>query len=180
MTSVPLLFPPPLSTSRRSPRNGATAGLNRLRLACPKPASKHSCNVLAHAHAAVSSYERMQQQRAAPKDERSLASLRTVAALEPIKGADRVVVAFVDGWRVVVKKDEFRVGDSALFFEVDSFIPHRPELWGDRLSFLPQSQRDGVAGYRIKTAKIRGTCATCPLEVRPHALFHAQARSHKG
>lgn len=40
-------------------------------------------------------------------NERTLVSLRTISALEPIDGADFIEKAFVDGWTVVVKKGEY-------------------------------------------------------------------------
>ena len=42
---------------------------------------------------------------------RKMASVRRVDAVSPILGADAIEVAAVGGWRVVVKKDEFKVGD---------------------------------------------------------------------
>ena len=40
---------------------------------------------------------------------RKLASIRQIANIRPIPGADRIVVAQVDGWECVVQKDEFHV-----------------------------------------------------------------------
>ena len=56
---------------------------------------------------------------------RKLATVRTVAEIRPIEGADMIVLAVVDGWKCVVKKDEFKPGDSAVYFEIDSFQRHR-------------------------------------------------------
>lgn len=56
-------------------------------------------------------------------NERTLVSLRTISALEPIDGADFIEKAFVDGWTVVVKKGEYAVGDPAVYFEPDAFLP---------------------------------------------------------
>jgi hypothetical protein len=38
--------------------------------------------------------------------DRKLATIRSIAAIEPIEGADAIEVAVVDGWKVVVKKGE--------------------------------------------------------------------------
>ena len=48
---------------------------------------------------------------------RKLASIRRIADIQPIEGADAIEVATVDGWKVVVKKDEFKIGDLAVYLE---------------------------------------------------------------
>jgi len=55
--------------------------------------------------------------------ERKLVSLRQVKEIRPIEGADRIEVAVVDGWNVVVPKGSFKPGDLAVYFEIDSFLP---------------------------------------------------------
>ena len=42
---------------------------------------------------------------------RKLASIQVINKLEPIEGADLIEMATVLGWHIVVKKDEFNVGD---------------------------------------------------------------------
>ncbi len=76
---------------------------------------------------------------------RKLASIQKVLAIDPIEGADAIVRATVLGWQLVVKKDEFRVGDLVIYCEIDSLMPDRPEF-----EFLrPRAMR-------IKTARLRG------------------------
>jgi RNA ligase (TIGR02306 family) len=86
---------------------------------------------------------------------RKLATIRTVKALKPISGADRIETAEVDGWEVVVKKGDFKKGDRAIYFEIDSFLPIRPEF-----EFLrPNSYKvdsSGIGGFRLRTIKLRG------------------------
>jgi hypothetical protein len=54
--------------------------------------------------------------------------------------------AVIDGWTcVVAKKDNFAVGDSVIYCEVDSLMPEKPEF-----EFLAKYH------YRIKTQKLRG------------------------
>lgn len=83
---------------------------------------------------------------------RKLVTARTVSQLLPIKGADFIELAVVDGWTCIVKKGEFNEGDVGLFFEIDSFLPAKD----DRFAFLkkPMSHQ-GQAGYRIKSMKMR-------------------------
>ena len=54
---------------------------------------------------------------------RKMATVRKIDALNPIEGADAIECAVVDGWKVVVKKGEFRVGDLAVYCEIDSWVP---------------------------------------------------------
>lgn len=60
--------------------------------------------------------------------ERKLASIVEINDIQPIPNADAIEVATVKGWKVVVKKGEFKVNDLAVYFEIDSFLPVRPEF----------------------------------------------------
>lgn len=86
---------------------------------------------------------------------RKLASVKKVTSLSPIYGADLIVVATVDsGWNCVVKKDEFKVGDLGVYFEIDSFLPEIPEF-----EFLRKGsvrKMGDKTGFRLKTVKLRG------------------------
>lgn len=55
--------------------------------------------------------------------ERELAYIVKVDAIHPIEGADRVEVACVGGWRIMVRKDQFKPDDYAIYFEIDSKVP---------------------------------------------------------
>ena len=85
---------------------------------------------------------------------RKMATLRVIDAIGPIEGADAIEVATVGGWKVVVKKGEFTVGDRAVYCEIDSWIP--TEL----APFLSKGKEprefEGVKGERLRTAKLRG------------------------
>jgi RNA ligase (TIGR02306 family) len=85
---------------------------------------------------------------------RKLASIRRIADILPIPDADAIEVAVVDGWKVVVKKNEYRVGDLAVYLEIDSWVPH------DLAPFLSKGQEpreyNGVKGERLRTVKLRG------------------------
>lgn len=88
-------------------------------------------------------------------NERTLVSIRTISALEPIEGADFIEKAFVDGWTVVVKKGEYSVGDTAVYFEPDTFLPEGDARW----QFLvDKSSRmfEGVRGHVLRTVKLKG------------------------
>ncbi len=86
---------------------------------------------------------------------RKLASFRTVDDIQPIEGADAIELAVVGGWKVVTKKGEFKVGDGAVYFEIDSFLPEGRPVW----QFLIDKQSrtlNGVNGHRLRTIKLRG------------------------
>lgn len=57
------------------------------------------------------------------KKERELAYIVKVDEIRPIEGADRVEVAIVNGWHIMVRKDQFKPGDLAVYFEIDSKVP---------------------------------------------------------
>lgn len=81
---------------------------------------------------------------------RKLASIQKIIDIAPIDGADKIEVATILGWRVVVKKGEFKVNDLVVFCEVDSLLP-RTE-WSE---FLFKSAKDNVTRYRLKTVKLK-------------------------
>lgn len=97
---------------------------------------------------------------------RKLVTIRTVHKLESIPGADFIECATVDGWELVVKKGEFKVGDSGVYFEIDSMLPE-----DDRYAFLKRvSRSSGGIGYRIKTIRLRKQISQgllLPLEMFP-------------
>lgn len=86
---------------------------------------------------------------------RKLASIQKVTKVEPIEGADRIELAHVLGWQCVVPKNEFKEGDLAVYFEIDSFLPISPEYEFLRNSSYKNSELLGE-GFRLKTQKMRG------------------------
>lgn len=57
-------------------------------------------------------------------NERELAYVARIEEIRPIPNYDRVEHARIGaGWWVIVKKDEFKVGDLCVYFEVDSKVP---------------------------------------------------------
>ena len=90
---------------------------------------------------------------------RQLATIRTISKLLPIEGRDRIMLAIVDGWSLIVKKEEFNVGDKCVYVEIDSVLPEREEF-----EFLRPKK------FRIKTMKLsnvisQGICF--PLSILP-------------
>lgn len=87
--------------------------------------------------------------------ERKLATIRKITNLEPIEGADKIELATVDGWKVVVAKEVgHRIGNFVVYCEVDSFLPIK-----DEFEFLRKSSYKKMGdkeGFRLKTIKLRG------------------------
>ena len=101
--------------------------------------------------------------------ERKLVTHRVIKDIIPIEGADLIELAIVDGWQCVVKKGEFKVGDTGVYFEVDSFLPIKPEY-----EFLRKGGYKVVEGlgegFRIRTIKLKGKLSQgllLPLEGEP-------------
>jgi RNA ligase (TIGR02306 family) len=93
---------------------------------------------------------------------RKLATIERILDLQPIDGADFILKATVRGWNVVVKKDEFQVGDLCVFFEIDSFIPatddNRPIfgfLDGPNGNDTTRVNDEGERGWVLKTRRLR-------------------------
>ena len=75
--------------------------------------------------------------------QRELAYVVQIDEIRPIEGYDRVEHARVGGWWVIVKKDQFQVGDLAIYIEVDSKVPET-----DVFEFLAKRN------YKVKTLKM--------------------------
>ena len=94
--------------------------------------------------------------------ERKLASIQTILSLNPIAGADAILLAKVLGWELVVKKTEFQVGDRCVYFEIDSVLPIAQ--WNDHLRKEPNKP------LRIKTIRLRGQLSqglAMPMSIIP-------------
>lgn len=90
---------------------------------------------------------------------RQLASIKRIGKIHPIDGKDRIVLAEVDGWTVIVQKADFAEGDLCVYVEIDSVLPERPEF-----EFLRSKD------FRIRTMKMAGCISQgiCfPLSILP-------------
>ena len=86
---------------------------------------------------------------------RKLASIQRVWKIEPIEGADRIEPAHVLGWQCVVNKGQFKPMDVGVYFEIDSFLPLRPEFEFLRASSYKKTDIMGE-GFRLRTMRFRG------------------------
>lgn len=77
---------------------------------------------------------------------RQLAYVVIVDDVTAIPGYDRVELAHVGGWTIVVGKGEFKAGDPAIYFEIDSQLPEVEPF--TNMEFLAKKH------YKIKTQKM--------------------------
>lgn len=76
---------------------------------------------------------------------RKLVSIQKIVDLQPISGADKIELATVLGWKVVVSKSEnHKVGDLIAYVEIDTQLPNIPMF-----EFLKDKK------YRVRTIKLR-------------------------
>lgn len=90
---------------------------------------------------------------------RHLASIKKIDNIFPIEGKDRIVLAQIEGWQVIIQKDQMNIGDLVVFCEIDSVLPEKPEF-----EFLRSKK------FRIKTLKMSGVLSQgiCfPLSILP-------------
>jgi RNA ligase (TIGR02306 family) len=70
-------------------------------------------------------------------DIRKLATVATVLDLTPITWADQIEHAQIRGWKVIVKKDQLKIGDHCIYIEIGSICPDGiPEEFQDEMKDL--------------------------------------------
>lgn len=75
--------------------------------------------------------------------ERELAYVVRVGWVAPIEGADNIELIGINGWTCIAKKGEFKEGDLAVYFEIDSKLPE-----ADWSAFMASKN------YKVKTMKL--------------------------
>lgn len=110
---------------------------------------------------------------------RRLASVRRISNISPIKGADFIQCAYVDGWMVVIKKNEFQVGDLCVYIEVDSWVPYELAPF-----ITPKDQEpkefNGVKGNKLRTVTLRNCLSqglVLPLSVLPSTSSYEEGNN---
>jgi len=83
---------------------------------------------------------------------RDLASVQKISKLTPIEGADKIEVASVLGWEVIVGKGIHQEGELIVYIEPDVILPEKSEF-----EFLrSRCWNKTYKGFRIKNMKMRG------------------------
>ncbi|MBQ6696516.1 MAG: hypothetical protein IJN16_07420 [Lachnospiraceae bacterium] len=94
---------------------------------------------------------------------RKLAHIEKIEWIKPIEGKDRIVLAGVLGWTVIVQKADYQEGQVCVFCEIDSVFPEKPEF-----EFLRSKK------FRIKTMRMGGVLSQgiCfPLSILPEGNY---------
>lgn len=73
-----------------------------------------------------------------------LASVQIIKDIQPIADSDFIELAFLLGWQVVVKKNEFKIGEKVCYIQIDTVVPELPEY-----EFLRDRK------FRVRTIKLR-------------------------
>lgn len=109
---------------------------------------------------------------------RKMASIRKIDSVKPIPDADAIECATVGGWQVVIKRDEFKLGDLAIYCEIDSWVPN------ELAPFLSKGQEpreyNGVLGERLRTVKLRGQVSQGLLLPLGIGVFDVNAELEEG
>ena len=93
------------------------------------------------------------------KGVRELAYVVRINEVRDIEGVNNQV-AVVNGWTVFVKRDEFKAGDLAVYFEIDSKVPEK-----ECFEFLRKYN------FRVKTQKfVKGKVLSQGLVIKPEDL----------
>lgn len=91
---------------------------------------------------------------------RKLVQIKTIDRIDENPNADSLETAVIGGWKVVIRKGEFAVGDKVIYFEIDSALPTSvPEF-----AFLASRSEKSVLNPKneyvnvhiLRTAKLRG------------------------
>jgi len=88
---------------------------------------------------------------------RKLAEIAKIESIKPIEGADKLELAAIRGWNIVVQKGLHKVGDLVVYFSIDSLLPELPEFEFLRKNcYVKASNSVYGAGFRLRTIKLRG------------------------
>lgn len=79
---------------------------------------------------------------------RKLASIQLIKDVSPIPGADKIELAHVLGWQVIVEKG-FKPGDKVVYCEIDSVL-------SDDAEHYPEFQFLKSKKFRVKTIRLKG------------------------
>lgn len=97
--------------------------------------------------------------------ERALAYTVTIDSITPIEGADNIELAHVGGWCVIIRKQEYKPGDMAIFCEIDSKLPEKE--WSEFL----RPKKFKVKTYRLGKFKVISQGLLLPMSILPEGNY---------
>lgn len=98
--------------------------------------------------------------------ERELVTISRIQNLVPIEGKDRIELATVENYNVIVGKGEYNIGDLCVYVFYDTILPQKPEFEFLRSRCWSKS----FNGFRIKEMKMAGVFSSgivFPLSILP-------------
>ena len=93
--------------------------------------------------------------------ERALAYIVKIDDIRPIEGADNIELAQVGGWRCIINIGQFKPGDSAIFFEIDSLVPEAE--WSEFL----RPRKFKVKTYKLNKFGVTSQGLLMPMSILP-------------
>jgi hypothetical protein len=93
-----------------------------------------------------------------------LASIQKIEWIKEIPDADKIELAGILGWQVVIKKGEYKVGDLCCYIQIDTVVPDKPEF-----EFLRERK------FRVRTIKLRKELSQgliVPVPNKPDGLYY--------
>lgn len=88
------------------------------------------------------------------KNQNSVCFVSKISEIKPINGADKIVLAVIEGWECIVKKDQHTVGELVVVATTDAIIPEKIAEEMNITSYLRK-------GNRVKTIKLRNVYSEC-------------------
>ncbi len=100
---------------------------------------------------------------------RELAKVAAIQAITPIEGKDRIELATIENYPVIVQKGEYVPGDLVVYVFYDTILPQRPEF-----EFLrKRCWSEMYQGFRIRNMSMGGVYSSgiaFPLDILPKDL----------
>jgi len=85
--------------------------------------------------------------------DRKLATIQVIKDISSIKGADRIEVVKILGWKVVVEKDKFKIGEKIIYCEIDSLLPITEEY--EFLRKTSYIKTESQEGFLLRSIRLR-------------------------
>lgn len=108
--------------------------------------------------------------------ERQLASIQKIVKIESIPDKDRIELATIQGWEVIIGKGEFKVGDLVVYFQYDTLLPtdNSDFEFLRKRCFLP-----AYNAHRIRNMKMAGVYSqglVMPLSILPNTVKISESK----
>lgn len=101
---------------------------------------------------------------------RKLASIKTIADIRSIDGADKICTYHVGGWTIVDSINKYKINELVIMIEIDSWVPNHIAPFLTKEGKEPKEYK-GIKGEKIRSIKLRGQISQgllLPLSVLPN------------